>query len=930
VAGYLAASGVEGDEALVSALFGAGFPLPEVADWLVDDQGRTEVEAASILGAVGEAAGNIGSWLLTRDMGETAVVSALKSAGFGAGATGDWLLDVLGKTEEAAGILLANAGHEVEGVGDWLLGRFEAIGDNALGKTAGVLRKTVYAFDNVANWIFDKADQVESKAAAVFKFAGYTASQAVEFFHNSLGRTADKIGGFLAGAGYGAVETAQALVVKANATVELVATMLEAAYDLSAAQAAAVFAEIGSAASEVGDALVSIFDQTVGDAAALLGQAGFTVGDAAEWIFNGLGTSGQEALEQTAQVLHDAFSDLQAELQWLSDKSREIHELQSAIIEGFLGAGKAGGYSAEESGPFAQAQFNLPAVDVGEYLAGAGYAAGEVASALTTMGASAIEIGESLVSGFGESLESVAAILKANGFDAVATFDAVYDVSRRVLNNPVDFTLGVALSAMNGVGYFFDDLKNHLVSGVHEWTTDRLLEVGLIPSGFSIAEISEFAVDLAGLTVERVMELMQAKGALAEEVIEGLVNSATATVDEIVRHAVSFYQLSASTIAAFLTEAGATADEIAEGLVRHGGQTLDQVLALLKANGFDAVAAFDAIYGTSRRVLNNPVDFSLGVALSVVQGGGYFFENLKNHLVSGVHEWTTEALLEVGLIPSGFSIAEITAFAVDLAGLTVQRVLEIMESKGIPVDDVLEGLVASTTATMDDIVRFTTDVYGLSADAFTAAMYRIGVTADRFGDKLISVLGLAEDAAIQALKGAGYRAEQVGDWLWTRYQGVTNRLEQVAGALANAGFAFGTVADWVWQRSGMVVDKTVKALRFAQYSARQVYDLVAVSLNKGAEVAFAGLQNAGYEAFETAEAARLEAQAGFVEIGGWLSEYYSLGLEETLDILDELGAELGDLLTVLVDVYQGGLDLATSLVIKYGYTVQEIIANFVG
>lgn len=929
VAGYLAASGVEGDEALTSALLGAGYSLPEVADWLVDDQGRTEGEAAGLLQAAGGAAGDIGDWLLTRELSESSVVVALREAGFGAGPTGDWLLETLGKTEEAAGILLANAGHEIEDVGDWLLGHFEAIGDNALGKTAAVLKKTVFAFDRVGNWIFDKAGQVESRTAGIFKFAGYTAGEAVEFFHGSLGRAGDKIAGFLAGAGYGAVETAQALVEKANATVDLVAGILDAVYDLSAAQAATVLAEIGSAASEVGDALLNIFNQTVGDAATLLGQAGFPVGDAAEWIFDGFG-SGQDALEQTAAVLHDSFSELQAELQWLADKSREIHDLQTAIIANFLAAGRAGGYGADESGPFVQAEFNLPTVDVGEYLAGAGYVAGEVASALTTMGASAIEIAESLVSGFGESLQSVAAILKANGFDAVATFDAVYDASRRVLNNPVDFTLGVALTAMHGVGYFFDDLKDHLVSGVHEWTTEALLEAGLIPSGFSIAEITTFAVDLAGLTVERVMQLMQAKGAQAEEVIEGLVNSTAATVDEIVRHAVGVYQLSASTVAALLTEAGATAEEIAEGLVRYGGQTLDQVVALLKANGFDAVAAFDAIYGASRRVLNHPVDFSLGVALTAVEGVGYFFEDLKNHLISGVHEWTTELLLEVGLIPSGFSIAEVTAFAVDLAGLTVQRVLELMASKGIPVEQVLEGLVASTTATMDEIVEHTTDVYGLTAETFALAMFRIGVTADRFGDKLISVLGLAEDGAIEALKTAGYGAEQVGDWLWTRYQGVTNRLERVAGALANAGFVFDHVADWVWQRSGNLVNKTVGALRFAQYSARQVFELVAVILNKGAAVAFAGLESAGYGAFETAEAAQLEAQAGFVEIGGWLSEYYSLGLEETLDILDTLGADLGELLSVLVDVYQGGLDLATSLVVKYGYTVQEIIANFTG
>ncbi|NNM35092.1 MAG: hypothetical protein HKO53_18590, partial [Gemmatimonadetes bacterium] len=45
--------------------------------------------------------------------------------------------------------------------------------------------------------------------------------------------------------------------------------------------------------------------------------------------------------------------------------------------------------------------------------------------------------------------------------------------------------------------------------------------------------------------------------------------------------------------------------------------------------------------------------------------------------------------------------------------------------------------------------------------------------------------------------------------------------------------------------------------------------------------------------------------------------------------LHELNAGLGDLLTVLVEVYQGGLDVATSLVVKYGYTVQQIIDNFV-
>ena len=760
VAGFLAASGIEGDEALASALLASGFATAQVADWLVDDQGRTEAAAAAVLQALGEAAADVGSWLLGRELSEAATVTALKEAGFSAGETGDWLLDVLDKTEEKAGMLLAGAGHAVEDVGDWLVGRFEAIGDNALGKATAVLKKTEYAFDKVGNWVLDKAGQVEAKAAAAFKFAGYTAHEAVDFFYGSLGRAADKIGGFLEGGGYEAVETAGALIEKANATVELVAAILDGIYGISAEQASGIFEEIGSAASEVGEALVSVFEQTVEDAAALLGQAGFAVGDAADWIFDSLEAAGQDPLETTARVLQESYDELQAELKWLSDKARDLHQTQADILANLTGAYKAGGYEADEAGPFLQAEFTLPAVDVGEYLAGAGYVVDEVASALTAMGASAVEIAEALVTGFGESLESVAAILKANGFDAVAAFDAVYEVSRRVLNNPMEFSLSVALAAMNGVGYFWDDLKHHLVDGIHEWTAEVLLAEGLIPSGFSLAELAEFAVDVAGLTV--------------------------------------------------------------------------------------------------------------------------------------------------------------------------QRVLEIMESKGVPVEDVLEGLVASSSATMDEIVEHAVAAYNLTGEAFAAAMYNLGVKADLYADKLVTILGLTEAKVTGILRTAGYAADRVGDWLLTRYEGVADRLERVAGFLSGAGYVFDDVADWVWNASGKALDKTIGVLRFVQYSADRVVRFVTAVSDAGSRIVFSELQKAGYGASEAADAIHTEADASFVDIGGWLSEFYELGLEETLDILHGLGAGLVDLLTVLADVYQGSLETATTLVVKYNYTVTEIIANFVG
>lgn len=613
---------------------------------------------------------------------------------------------------------------------------------------------------------------------------------------------------------------------------------------------------------------------------------------------------------------------------------------QNPIISAWLLAGE--GASAREVAELLVDELGLDASETASILALIGYAIGDVAGVLhdvfgytaemalpvlLEIGASAFDIGAALVTEFEQTLEQAASLLKVGGFDAETVFNAVYDMGVKVLGNPVDFALTVAVATMNGLGYAFDDFKSALFGGIHDWTQENLVDaLGL--SGFTISDIASFMLNVMGVTVDHLMNKAASWGIPLPDLVDALVD-AGAAIDEIVAGAIASFDATVDAIGQALADAGASALEIGAAIMDAYDQTIDEVAATLKDLGFAGEVVFNAVYDISVKILDQPVDFALNVAVAVMHGVGFAFDDFKDALFGGIHDWTQENLIDaLGL--SGFTISDLASFMINVMGLTVERVSKIAESWGVPVQDLIGALVDAGAA-MEEIVAWSVAAYDLTAAQLAAAMKAAGQQVADFADAMINVLNLSEEAAIAAVKAAGYLAHETGEWLYTRLAGFgESTLEKTARLLADAGYLFDNVAAWVWTKSGNVADATVKALRFAGYTAKQVTRFLATTAGSAARVIFSALQKAGYGAAVAAEALYTEAGATLVAIGGWLAEFYGLTAEATLEILYGLGASLADLITVLFDVFEATLEEATALLLEFGFTLVDILAAWPG
>jgi hypothetical protein len=541
------------------------------------------------------------------------------------------------------------------------------------------------------------------------------------------------------------------------------------------------------------------------------------------------------------------------------------------------------------------AALGYPAIDVGGVLADVfGLTAAQAVPVLQGVGATADDIGVALATAFDQTLEEIGSLLAANGFDPEAILGALYRVGVDILNDPVDFALGTAMATMRGLGYAFDAFKGALLGGIQEWTKENIVDAFGI-SGFSLAELVPFMLDVLDLTVATLMDKVAGWGVELPDLVGALMD-AGAAVDEIVAGAIAAFDATAEAIGQALADAGATALEIGASLLEAFDQTIDEIAAALKDLGFDGEATFNALYEIGVRILEDPVDFALGVALTAMKGAGYSFDSFKGALIGGLREWTQENLVD-GLGISGFSIAELSSFMIDALGLTAGRMAEIAAGWGVPVQEF--------------------------ADAMAAAGQQV---AD-FADAMMDAYALTEAGVVAALQKAGYAAGVVGDWVFAKLDAATGLgLELGAKLLADAGYGFEEVAGWVWNTAGRVPDAAAKALRFAGYSAKQVTAFLFNTAGRSAQAIFGALHKAGYAAAEAARAVYDEAGASIVAIGGWLAEVYGLGLDATAAILHELGATLGDLIAVLLDVYEASLEEATALLVGFGYSVADIIA----
>ncbi|HSK21261.1 MAG TPA: hypothetical protein VK912_19050 [Longimicrobiales bacterium] len=543
--------------------------------------------------------------------------------------------------------------------------------------------------------------------------------------------------------------------------------------------------------------------------------------------------------------------------------------------------------------------FGYPAADVAVILRDVfAYTADETVAVLRGLGADAFDIGAALVTGLGHTVEESAALLSRSGFDAETVFAATYRVGVDVLGNPVDFALRVAVATMHGLGYALDDFRDGLLGGLHAWSEENITDaLGL--SGYAMSDLVPFMLDVMGLTVDVVMAKAESWGVPLSDVVDALVD-AGAAIEDIAAGAVAAFDATSAELGQALADAGATALEIGTALMDAYNQTLDETAVTLGTLGFQAEAVFNAVYDLGVNVLGNPADFALNLALAVMKGAGYTLNNFRDALMDPLRAWTQENIIDaLGL--SGFATEDLVDFMINTMGMTADRVADIAQRWGVPVDE------------------------------FVAAMYAAGQQVEDFADAMIDAWGMTDEAAVAALKDAGYLAADVGEWIYGRLSsGGTLAFENAAKLLADAGYAFDHVAAWVWTRAGGVTDRAVVVLRYGGYSAREITRFLFDTAGRTARTIFVALKAAGFAAADAAEAVFLEAGASLVQVGAWLSEVYGLAVDATLGILSALGATLGDMISVASGVYGATLDEATALLTQFGFSVVDIIAGWAG
>lgn len=545
------------------------------------------------------------------------------------------------------------------------------------------------------------------------------------------------------------------------------------------------------------------------------------------------------------------------------------------------------------------ASFGYPAADVAVVLRDVfGYTADETVAVLRGLGVDAFDIGAALVTGLGHTVEESAALLSSGGFDAETVFAATYRIGVEVLGNPVDFALKVTVATMKGLGYALDDFRGALLDPLQAWTQENITDaLGL--SGYAMSDLVPFMLDVMGLTVDVIMAKADDWGVSLPDVVGALVD-AGAAIEDIAAGAIAAFDATAAELGQALADAGATALEIGTALVDAYNQTLDETAATLTTLGFQAEVVFNAVYDVGVTILGNPADFALRLAVAVMKGAGYALNDFRDALMDPLRAWTQENIIDA-LGVSGFATKDLVEFMVNTMGMTADRVADIAQRWGVPVDELV------------------------------AAMYDAGQQVADFADAMIDAYGMTEEAAVAALKDAGYLAADVGEWIYDRLSaGGTLAFENAAKLLADAGYAFDHVAAWVWTKAGGVTDRVVVVLRYGGYSAREITRFLFDTAGRTARTIFVALKNAGFAAADAAEAVFREAGASVVQVGSWLSEVYGLAADATLTILAALGATLADMISVLYDVYGATLDEATALLTQFGFSAVDIIAGWTG
>lgn len=745
-------------------------------------------------------------------------------------------------------------------------------------------------------------------AAWLFSQQGGSAAEVAAMLRSSFESPATTAAEILAHLGISAPAVTTALTQAGYPVADIVAALAHA-FGYGAADAAAAAFEAGLDAADAGSALIEVFGTSVEEAAGALREAGYDATAAGTWLLGLDGAAGAaHILRSAAYGINDVATFLESTgavdveslgaallaagfameevAQWLlGDRGLELSVVVSTLqalgqpAEN-VGAWLFGVVSTEAEAVLALKDAGYDVAAIARVLVALDRTAGDAARLLREAGASAFEIGTALVGAYEQSVEQVAQLLETSGFDAAAAYDAVYRAGTEVLGNPADFALRAAFAAMNGAGYAFDDFRGAVIDGLQQWTNENVTEaLGL--SGYGMSDIVPFVIDVLGMTVDHVMERAHAWGVPLPDIVHALVD-AGAAVDEVAAAAHAAYNAALHDLAQALLDAGATAEQVGTAAIEVYEQTLEDVAALFHEIGVGGEAAFNAVYDIGVEVLGNPADFALSIALAVMKGTGYAFDDFSAALLSPLREWTREQLIDA-LGISGFTLRELASWMVDVLGLTYDRVAEIGRRWGLPLDEIASAL---------EIAR----------------------------------AGAADIA--DALGFAGFTLDDIGQWLLDRSTAGADALADAAETLLDAGFPVESIADWVWRKTGHVADQAATVLRRAGLSAHQVFAWVVDHVGLGLEAAFAVLHAAGYSAAAAADAAHHTGGASLADVGEWLARHYDARAELTLSILQSLDAPLAVLIHVLAFVYAVTVDVAAGLLTAFGYSLTDVLASW--
>ena len=184
-----------------------------------------------------------------------------------------------------------------------------------------------------------------------------------------------------------------------------------------------------------------------------------------------------------------------------------------------------------------------------------------------------------------------------------ALIDRIGQVINDIADDPMNFANNIGRALGQGFQQFFDNFKDHILSGFFEWLFSGLGSVGVqLPSDFSLGSLITFFLQLMGITWNRIRQILarhigEQNVALIEkayELISMLIERGPEGIFEMIRE-----QLDPQTILSAILDAAV--DFLIEALIR---AVTPRIIGLFNPAGA-IVQAIEVIYRILAWIFNN-------------------------------------------------------------------------------------------------------------------------------------------------------------------------------------------------------------------------------------------------------------------------------------------------------------------------------------